>query len=89
MCKTVKNYCHTFIFALALAAFASVKAQVVINEFSNSNRSSLVIHGESFDWVEIYNNGNAAENMSAYSLADESGDVWNFPEYGSSPIPFL
>ena len=54
-----------FIFA------SNISAQVVINEFSSTTSN---------DWVEIYNNSDAVEDLSNYSLVDgsDSGNIKSF-----------
>jgi len=58
---------YFFIFRFAPAAFAS--STVVINEFSSQT---------SPDWVEIYNNSDAAVDLSSYGLTDAANNPKSF-----------
>ena len=65
-----------FVFILG---FSAVKAQVVINEFSCSNLNTLTdAFGENEDWIELYNTGAAAINLSGYYLSDDPNDLQKF-----------
>lgn len=61
----------------------NVSAQIVVNEYSASNLSS---HQDNFneyeDWVELYNYGGSAIDISAYGLSDKLDNPfkWSFPE---------
>jgi hypothetical protein len=68
-------------------------AQVVINEFSAANYNSIPDNfGEYEDWIELYNAGSSAENISGYYLSDRADrpTKWELPA-GSviSPGGFL
>lgn len=61
-----------------------VKAQVVINEYSCSNKSDYATPGSggSFDdWIELYNTGATAVNLSGYYLSDKTSNPtqWVIP----------
>ena len=56
---------------------------VVINEFMASNSNTIADElGEYDDWVELYNNGSEAHDISGYFLSDkvDSLNKWTFPE---------
>ncbi len=58
-------------------------ADPVITEFMASNESILEDgHGESSDWIELYNRGDEAVNLSGWYLTDNSQDLtqWAFPD---------
>lgn len=63
-----------FLFSLILieAGFIlSAKSQIVINELSPSNSTTIENGIGNFDdWIEIYNKGNSAVNLQGYSLSD-------------------
>ncbi len=57
---------------LLLASCPVVKAQVVINEGSNKNYSTIADeNGEFPDWIELYNTTNDTINLNGYSLTDD------------------
>ena len=50
----------------------SLIAQVVINEYSAANFSTTMDnYGDTPDWIELYNAGGAAVNLSNYFLSDK------------------
>ncbi len=62
---------------------ATIKAQVVINEFSASNLSQFVDnHSDYEDWIELYNTGTSAFTLDGYYLSDDSLNnmKWSFPQ---------
>lgn len=72
--------------ALALLLFlfsiASASAQVVINEGSNKNYSSVIDEeGEYVDWIELHNTSASPIDLFNYSLTDTSLNPtqWTFP----------
>jgi hypothetical protein len=65
-----------FILALPL------KSQVVINEYSVSNRNTILDnYGNHEDWIELYNTGITSFNLSGYFLSDQADNPlrWVFP----------
>jgi CotH kinase protein/Lamin Tail Domain/Chitobiase/beta-hexosaminidase C-terminal domain/Secretion system C-terminal sorting domain/Divergent InlB B-repeat domain len=67
-------------------------SQIVLNECSNKNASTLLDEdGEYNDWVELYNAGNTAVDLAGYSLADNAAQpaMWTFPHYMLQPGQFL
>jgi gliding motility-associated-like protein len=56
-------------------------AQVVINEYSCANKASTDNFGATPDWVELYNTGASAANISGYYLSDNVNSTmkWQFP----------
>jgi len=81
------------LFAIALTLIAlSVNAQVVINEFSCSNRNGITdVFGETEDWIELYNTGTSAEDLTGYFLSDKSGNLtkWEIPSAIIPPGGYL
>ena len=66
-------------------------AQVVINEGSNRNYSSIADEdGEFPDWIELYNAGNSTVNLLNYSLTDDvsAPAKWIFPNIQLLPGEF-
>ena len=57
-------------------------AAVTISEFMASNNSTITDEdGDSSDWIEIHNSGNAAVNINGWYLTDDDGDLtqWQLP----------
>lgn len=62
----------------------------VINEIMANNQSALVDpQGEFDDWVEIYNSGDEALDLSGYYFSDDLGDItkWQIPLDSGIVIP--
>ena len=58
---------------ILLVVQQTIFAQVVINEYSCSNVSTLTDNFNNYeDWVELFNNGNNAINLSGYYLSDNA-----------------
>ena len=54
----------------------------LITEFLASNTGGLVDEdGDSSDWIEIYNDGDAGLSLNGWHLTDDAGDLakWTFP----------
>ncbi|MBK6527324.1 MAG: lamin tail domain-containing protein [Crocinitomicaceae bacterium] len=69
-------------------AFAGLNAQVIINEFSCSNMNGPNdAFGEKEDWVELYNTGATAFDLSGYFLTDNDNNLtkWEIPTGASVP----
>lgn len=78
----MKNFLVYFSLILFLSASCTLAGQVVINEFSASNTSGpLDFVGEYEDWIELYNAGAAAADVSGYYLSDKASDPtkWSIP----------
>jgi hypothetical protein len=70
-----------FSLLILLLGFTS-KAQIIINEGSNRNYSSIIDEdGEFPDWIELYNAGNDTIDLYNYSLTDNALNPtkWVFP----------
>ena len=75
-----------------LLSVLPVKAQVVINEYSCANVSSIPDnYGEYNDWVELYNGGPTAVNLVGYYMSDKAGNLqqWAFPSGSIAPGAYL
>src|ERR1051325_292920 len=74
--------CTAFVFPSA-----SVRAQVVISEILADNEAATSATGlfdedkERSDWIEIYNAGASAVDLTGWSLTDDPEDLgkWKFP----------
>jgi hypothetical protein len=78
--------------ALSIAFCQAVFAQIVINEGSNKNASTITDEdGELSDWIEIYNAGSDAIDLAGYTLTDDVSQptMWTFPAYVLQPGQFL
>src|SRR4051794_38697714 len=67
-------------------------ADVVISEFMASNNAGLVDnYGDHSDWIELYNRGDAAQNLDGWFLTDSGTDLtqWRFPAVSLSPGQYL
>ncbi len=69
---------YTFMMALAILSFVGIQsasAQLYINEFMASNDSAFAgPQGDYPDWIEIYNAGDDAVDLSGYFMADDLAD---------------
>lgn len=73
---------------LLLGLSAWLHAQLVINEYSCANMNGLNdAFGETPDWIEVYNNGAAAVNLSGYYLSDKVTNPlkWQMPNVNLNP----
>ena len=76
----IKFFLSLLLFFFALHA----DAQIVLNEICPSNSSVIVNdNGDYDDWIEIYNAGSSAVNLSGYGLSDDPADLkrFTFPDY--------
>ncbi|NTW24582.1 MAG: T9SS type A sorting domain-containing protein [Lentimicrobium sp.] len=67
-------------------------AQVLINEGSNRNYSTLPDEdGEFPDWIELYNSGSSTVNLLNYSISDKLSNPvkWVFPDVELLPNQFI
>ncbi len=79
-----KNYIFSkaLLFVLVLASLTTAKAQVLINEYSCANLSSIQDNNQKYeDWIELYNTTGSTINLTGYFLSD---DVFNLAKF---PIP--
>lgn len=67
---------------IALVAFKILQSQILINEVCSANKSAVKDNeGDSPDWIELYNSGAAAVDLTGYRLTDNSAlpTKWVFP----------
>jgi hypothetical protein len=78
---------------LAIVFFPSlIWSQVVINEGSNANGSTIIQpDGNLPDWLELYNTTGFSTDLSGYGLSDDISEPlkWIFPSYNLSANSFL
>lgn len=77
----------TACFMLLLFTLKNATAQVVINEYSCSNMNGPTdAFGEREDWIELYNTGATAVDLTGYYLSDNDNNPqkWQIPS-GSIP----
>ncbi len=79
---TVGFFRVLFVFSLFVLSKMG-QAQIVINEFVASNTSDFVDpdYNETGDWIELYNAGLSAVDVSGYTLTDNFNDTekWKIP----------
>ncbi len=71
------------LFTIILIANSASKAQIVINEVSNKNYSTIADEDLEYpDWIELYNAGVDAISLLNYSLTDDPSDPtkWVLPD---------
>lgn len=71
-----------FLLFLGCFLFFGSNAQVLINEVSSQNKETIEDeYGDSPDWIELYNGGDAPVNLAGYFLSDKTDDLkkWSFP----------
>ncbi|MBT6686885.1 MAG: T9SS type B sorting domain-containing protein [Bacteroidetes bacterium] len=67
---------------LFILFYSTSNSQIVINEFSCSNRNTIQDnYNNNEDWVELYNAGTATVDLTGYHLSDKSSNPtkWQFP----------
>lgn len=70
----------------------TAESSVVINEVMAVNGATLKDEdGEYSDWVELYNRGSEAVDLSGYGLSDDQGNLlkWRFPQAVLQPGQYL
>ena len=68
-----------------------LNAQIVINEGSNRNFSTIADEDNEFkDWIELYNSGIDTMNLANYALTDDNTNPrkWIFPNFKIGPHQF-
>lgn len=78
----MQNLHKLSLFTVCLLGFLFAKAQIVINEYSCSNSTNYAdANGDFYDWLELYNAGAAAVNLSGYHLSDDAANPmkWIIP----------
>lgn len=75
------------LFLFVMVTTFSLKAQIVINEYSCSNVNGITdAYGEREDWVELYNTTGAPIDLTGFYLSDKASNLmkWQIPS-GSIP----
>ena len=70
------------LFLISVLCFNFSDAQILINEYSCSNTNTILnSFNEYDDWIEIYNAGGAAVNLTGYYLSDDPAEPmkWQIP----------
>lgn len=83
----MKNLYRLFVLSFFLLPL-TLQSQVVINEFSASNKSG--IYDQFFkpeDWIELFNASNNTVNLSGWHLSDDIDNPtkWTFPAVSLAP----
>jgi len=55
-----------------LPASAEAKSGMTINEVCSKNTSYDTGSGQFFDWIELYNGGSSAADLSGWGLSDKA-----------------
>ncbi|HNL39000.1 MAG TPA: lamin tail domain-containing protein, partial [Saprospiraceae bacterium] len=66
----------------------ALPAQLVINEFSASNKSTTYDQfGDAEDWIELFNPTNTTVNLNGWYLSDDPAEPtkWAFPSVSLAP----
>ncbi|MCD8483964.1 MAG: lamin tail domain-containing protein, partial [Verrucomicrobia bacterium] len=77
---------------IGLISISHSNARVVINEFVSSNGTVLADEdGEFSDWIELFNTGESAIDLSGYGLSDnvQRPFKWVFPQVEIAPGDYL
>lgn len=70
-----------------LFCLSHVKSQTLINEYSCSNISTILdAFNEYEDWVELYNPGASAQNLTGYYLSDDPANLMKWPIPATTPL---
>lgn len=80
------------LYILFLFFSVQLSSQVLINEFSSSNISTITDEdGDHSDWIELYNSGALPANLGGYYLSDDARNIkkWTFPAISLKPNNFL
>lgn len=80
-----------FCFAFVVIFIGGISAQVVINEGSNRNYSTIADEdGEYPDWIELFNAGTDTVNLLNYSISDNPANPakWILPNIKLAPGAF-
>lgn len=78
---SIVSFRNIFLIVISLI-FSNLKSQVVINEYSGANRNGITDdYGSNSDWIELYNAGGTAVDISGYFLSDKESNPtkWQIP----------
>lgn len=91
--KKQRTMRKVFLVALLAASSVNVEAQLVLNEIMQSNIDCVMDDINEFpdSWVELYNAGTTATNLSHYSIADTDNpdEAWQLPDKTIVPGGYL
>jgi hypothetical protein len=69
-----------FSLSMLLLSGLAVQGQVVINEFSCANKNTILDnYNEYEDWIELYNAGATAVDLTGYYLSDSKNNPTKWP----------
>jgi len=71
-----------YLILLFILLSLNIQSQILINEYSCSNRNILADnYGEYEDWIELYNTTSTPVNLAGYYLSDKTSNPakWMFP----------
>ncbi len=88
----MRHFLTILIVLLAILFCNCLMAQLVINEGSNRNYSTLADeNGDYPDWIEIYNAGSQSVSLYNYALSDDLDEPskWTFPNVEIGPGGYL
>ncbi len=89
--RVIRRQSHGFVFEI-LDHRRLLAAAPVITEFMASNNGSLEdVDGNTPDWIEIYNAGDASVDLAGYRLTDKPDNLsrWVFPSVSLDPNEYL
>lgn len=79
-----------YIFLLLLCIAFRSESQIIINEVCSYNGSAVEDEDDDeSDWFELFNSGSNIESLMGYSIADNNGEKWFFPDIQMTPGSFL
>ncbi len=84
----MNKFSPLFILLVCLLGFQNLKSQVLINEYSAANFGTTTDNfGDTPDWIELYNAGGVAVNLSSYFLSDKLTNPlkWQLPNININP----
>lgn len=79
-------------FGWLLISFSVSAQHLVINELMSDNDTTLVDgHGDSHDWIELYNASGKTIELSSYYLSDNRKELkkWQLPSMKLAPYEYL
>jgi hypothetical protein len=73
--KTHFSFGIFFSLSMLLLSGPALQAQVVINEFSCANQNTILDNFNEYeDWIELYNVGATAVDLTGYYLSDNKNN---------------
>lgn len=87
----MKVFTNLYLILLAIFVCPILQGQIVINEGSNKNYSSIADEDDDHpDWIELYNGGSDPVDLFNYSLTDNPAepDQWILPHFILEPGAF-